>query len=182
MTKRGMHSASLKKSELECSRLELEARESSERAALAEAERDTTCHEVAMAKLATEGAVNIQAQIESELARVQRALALAEEARRRAELECGAAQEVSATVGEACKKAEEENNHLAYEKLALVIELGDLKDDFTAFREKAAADKEKLTQAAIRSLIMATVVALSRTTYVVASLKSRMGCPILRFR
>ena len=36
-----------------------------------------------MAKLATEGAINTRAQIESELARVQRALALVEEARRR---------------------------------------------------------------------------------------------------
>ena len=30
------------------------------------------------------------------------------------------------------------------EKLALVIELGALKDDFTAFREKAAADREAI--------------------------------------
>ena len=95
-----------------------------------------------MAKLATEGAVNTRAQIESELARVQCALALAEEARQRAELKRGAAQEASATTGEACKKVEEENSHLAYEKLALVIELGPLKDDFAAFREKAAADRE----------------------------------------
>ena len=59
------------------------------------------CYKAAMAKLATEGAVNTRAQIESELARVQRALALTEEARRRAELECGAAQEASAAAGEA---------------------------------------------------------------------------------
>ena len=45
-----------------------------------------------MAKLATEGVVSTRAQIESELARVQRALVLAEEARQRAELERGAAQ------------------------------------------------------------------------------------------
>ena len=49
------------------------------------------CHEAAMAKLATEGAVNTGAQMESELAWVQLALALAEEARQRAELERGAA-------------------------------------------------------------------------------------------
>ena len=49
-----------------------------------------------MAKLATEGAVNTLAQIESELARVQSALVLAEEARRRAEFEHGAAQEALA--------------------------------------------------------------------------------------
>ena len=70
MAEREMHSASLKKAELACRRLELEARESDERATRAEAERDTAHHEAAMAKLATEGAVNTQAQIESKLARV----------------------------------------------------------------------------------------------------------------
>ena len=49
-----------------------------------------------------------------------------------------------ATAGEACKKAEEENGHLADEKLALVIELGASKDAFSAFREKAAADREAI--------------------------------------
>ena len=137
MAEREMHSASLKKSELEYRRLELEARESVERAARAEAERDTARHEVAMAKLATEGAVNTWAQIESELTRVQRALVLTEEARWRAEFEHGAAQE-------ALKKAEEENDHLADEKVALIIELGALKDDFAAFRDKAVADKEAI--------------------------------------
>ena len=101
-----MQSASLKKVELACRRLELEARESAERAARAEAERDAACHEEAMAKLATEGAVNTRAQIELELSRVQRALALAEEARQRAESEHGAAREALAVAGEACKKAE----------------------------------------------------------------------------
>ena len=52
-----------------------------------------------------------------------------------------------ATAGEACKKAEEENGHLADEKLALVIELGALKDDFVAFRDKAAADREAMEAA-----------------------------------
>ena len=69
---------------------------------------------------------------------------LTEEARRRAEFEHGVAQEALATTGEACKKAEEENDHLADEKLALVIELGALKDDFVAFRDKAAADREAM--------------------------------------
>ena len=97
-----------------------------------------------MAKLETEETVSTRAQIESELARVQRALVLAEEAHRRAELERGDAQEASAAAGKACKKAEEENDHSADEKLALVIELGALKDDFAAFREKAAADREAM--------------------------------------
>ena len=132
MVEREMQSASLKKAELACRRLELEAREFDEKAAQAESERDAACHEAAMAKLAIEGAVNTRVQIELELTRVQRALALAEEARWRAEFEHGAAQEALATVGEACKKAEEENSHLADEKFALVLKLGALKDDFAA--------------------------------------------------
>ena len=70
MVEQEMHSASLKKSELACRRLELEAREYVERATQAEAERDTTRHEAAMAKLETEGAINTRAQMESELALV----------------------------------------------------------------------------------------------------------------
>ena len=80
MVKREMQGSSLKKAELVCHRLELEVKESTKRAAQAEAERDAACHKAAMAKLATEGVVNTRAQIESELARVQRALALAENA------------------------------------------------------------------------------------------------------
>ena len=85
MVEREMHSASLKKAELACRRLELEARESVERVARAEVERDIAHHEAVMSKLATEGAVNTRAQIESELAQVQSALVLAEEARQRTE-------------------------------------------------------------------------------------------------
>ena len=76
--------------------------------------------------------------------RVQLALALTEEAHWRAELELGAAQEASVAAGEACKKAEEENGHLADENFSLVIELGALKDDFAAFWEKATADREAM--------------------------------------
>ena len=61
MAEREMQSASLKKAELACRRLELEVKEYAERAARAEAERDAACHEAAMAKLATEGAVNTRA-------------------------------------------------------------------------------------------------------------------------
>ena len=142
MAEQEMQSASLKKAELACRRLELEARESAERAIRAEAERDAVCHEVAMAKLETKGAVNTREQIESELARVQRALALVEEARQRAEFEHGAAREALVVAGEACKKAEEENGCLADERLALVMELETVKDEFASFREKADADRE----------------------------------------
>ena len=70
--------------------------------------------------------------MESELSRVQRALAVAENARLKAEFERGVAQEALAVAGEACRKAEDENSRLADERLALVIELGTIKDDFTA--------------------------------------------------
>ena len=144
MVEREMQIASLKQAKLTCRRLELEARESAERVARAEAERDTASHEAAMAKPTTEGALNTRAQIESELARVENALALAEEAHRKAEFDYGAAQEALATTGEVFKKEKEENSHLAEEKLALVIELGAVKDDFAAFLEKATVDKEMM--------------------------------------
>ena len=144
MAEREMQSTSLKKAKLTCRRLELEAKESAESAGRAEAEKDATCHEAMMAKLATEGAINARAQIESELIWVQRALELAEDALQRAESEHGAAREALVVAGEACKKAEEENGRLADERLALVIELGTVKDEFAAFREKAVADKETM--------------------------------------
>ena len=47
-------------------------------------------------------------------------------------------------MGEACRKAEEENGRLADERLALVMELGTIKDDFATLREKAVADRETM--------------------------------------
>ena len=58
MAEREMQSASLKEVELACRRLELEAKEFAKRAARTEAERDAARHEVAMAMLEIEGAVN----------------------------------------------------------------------------------------------------------------------------
>ena len=127
-----------------CRWLELEGKESAENAARAEAERDAVRHEAEMAKLQIEGVVNTRAQVESELARVQHALAIAENALLKAESERGVAQEALAVAGEACRKAEEENSRLADERLALVMELGTIKDDFATFREKVVADKETM--------------------------------------
>ena len=45
--------------------------------------------------------------------------------------------------GEACRK-EEEDIRLTDERLALVMELGTIKDDFVAFREKVVADRETM--------------------------------------
>ena len=82
--------------------------------------------------------------MESELARVQRALVVTESARLKAEFELGVAQQALAIVGEACKKAEEENNNLTEEHLSLIIELGVNKDEFAAFWEKAVVEKEAM--------------------------------------
>ena len=139
-----MQSSSLKEAELACCCLELEAKESAERAARAEAERDTTRHEAAMAKLETEGAVNARAQMESELARVQCALAVAESARLRAEIERGVAQKALSIAREACTKAEEENNRLTDERLSLILELGTIKDDVAALQEKVVVNSEAM--------------------------------------
>ena len=134
MAEREMQSASLKGAELVCRRLELEAKESAERAARAEVERDTARHEAAMAKLEIEGVVNAQAQMESELAWVQRSLTIAKRACLKA----------LSLAGEACTKAEEENSRLTDERLSLILELETIKDDFAALREKVVADREAM--------------------------------------
>ena len=144
MAEREMQSASLKKAKLACRRLELEVKESAKRAAQAEAERDAACHEAVMAKLAIEGAVNARAQIDSELARVQCALALEENACQRVESEHGVVREALALAREAYRKAKEENDRLTDERLALIMELGIMKDDFAAFREKVVANRETM--------------------------------------
>ena len=64
-----------------------------------------------------------------------------EDACQRVESEHGAAREALALAGEACRKAEEESGRLTDERLALIMELETIKDEFAAFREKAAADR-----------------------------------------
>ena len=70
--------------------------------------------------------------MESELAQVQRALAVVENA------------SLNIKDDFACRKAEEENSRLADERLALVMELGTIKDDFAFFREKVVVDRETM--------------------------------------
>ena len=139
-----MQSDSLKEAELACRGLELKAKESAKRAARAEAERDAARHEAMMAKLEIEGVVNTRAHIESELARVQRALAVAKSARLKAESEREVAKKALSLAGEAYTKAEEENNRLTNERISLILELGTIKDDFSALREKVIADREAM--------------------------------------
>ena len=49
-----------------------------------------------------------------------------------------------ALAGEACRKAEEESGPLTDERLAFIMELGTIKDEFVTFRDNAAADRETM--------------------------------------
>ena len=62
-------------------RWEQEAKESIEKVAQAEAERDDARYEASMAYMDDDAAGSARAKVESELARVQNALAVSEEAR-----------------------------------------------------------------------------------------------------
>ena len=86
-----------------------------------------------MAWLETDAAGSAQAQMESELARVQRALTASEGVRMKAESELDSIQQALAAAREACRKAEEETCRLTDERLSLIMELGAGKEEFTAF-------------------------------------------------
>ena len=74
-------SASLAEAKSRSRHWEKEAKEGVEKVARAEAERDATRHEASMARMDADAAGSARAKVESELARVQNALALSEEAR-----------------------------------------------------------------------------------------------------
>ena len=82
--------------------------------------------------------------MESELTQVQRALAVAESTRLKAESKREAAHKALCLAGEACTKAKEENSRLTDERLSLILELGTIKDDFAALREKVVANRETM--------------------------------------
>ena len=67
-----------------------------------------------------------------------------ESARLKAESEREVSHKALSLAGEACMKAEEENSPLTDERLSLILELGTIKDDFAALREKVVADKEAM--------------------------------------
>ena len=102
-------------------RWELEAKEAVERAVRAEAERDAARHEALMARLDTETAGSAQAEVESELARVQHALAILKDARQKGESKLTEVQHALATSEEARRKAEDEANRLADERVSLLL-------------------------------------------------------------
>ena len=103
-----MLSASLAEAESSSRRWENEAKESIENMARAKADRDAAHHDASMARMDADVAGNTRAKVEFELARVQNALAVAEEAR---------------------WKAEKEASRLADELVSLLLELGTCKDE-----------------------------------------------------
>ena len=122
-------------------RWELEAKEVADKAARTKVEKDVVRHETVMAWLEAEAAVSAQAQVELELTRVQNILIASEDGRLKAESELDFVRQVLAAIKEACRKAEEENGHLADEQLSLLMELGAIKEDFVTFLEKSLAEK-----------------------------------------
>ena len=124
--------------------LKLEAKEASERATCAKAERDVARHEVAMVRLEINAAGNARVQMESGLSWVQRALATSEDARRKVEYELDVAQQALAACGEACRAAEEKASHLKDERVSFLIELGAIKDELSACRAKTNKEKKAL--------------------------------------
>ena len=84
--------ASLKEARLASRHWELEAKEAVEMAIRVKAERDTTRHEAAMARLEIEAMSGARARVEAELSRIRRASAAAEDARMKAESERDAVQ------------------------------------------------------------------------------------------
>ena len=82
--------------------------------------------------------------MESELARVQRALAASEDTRQKVDSELDGAQQALATFGEAWRKAEEEVSLLTDERVSLLVELKASKDELSAFRAKASKEKKAL--------------------------------------
>ena len=121
-----MLSASLAEVESRSRRWEKEAKEGVKKVAGAETERDAARHEASMARIDSNAAGSARAKVESELARVQNALAISEEAR---------------------QKAEDEASCLAVERVSLLIELMTSKDEVSTLQAQAFKEKKALDEA-----------------------------------
>ena len=119
-------SASLDEAESSSRCWENEAKESIENMARAGAERDVARHDASMARMDSDAARSARAKVESELSRVQNALAIAEEAK---------------------QKKEDEASRLAKEQISLLLELETCKDEVSAIRVEALKEKEALREA-----------------------------------
>ena len=94
--------------------------------ARAKAERDATRHDASMTRMDSNAAGSARKKVEFELASVQNALAIAEEARR---------------------KAEDEASHLADERVSLLLELGTCKDEVSTIRVEVLKEKKSMEKA-----------------------------------
>ena len=84
---------------------------------------------------------------------------------------------------EACRGAEKESDRLTNERLSLLMELGAIKDDFAAFREKSSAERSALEAEFEASIDVIFNYGYGCCTYahdiyMGASLKSLLGCRI----
>ena len=91
-----------------------------------EVERNATLYEASMVGMNVSTPGSARMQVESELARVQNALMVAEEARR---------------------KAEDNASRLSVERVSLLLELGTCKDEVSAIRAEAFKEKKALEEA-----------------------------------
>ena len=99
-----------------------------------------------MKRLETDAAGNARAQMEFELARVQRALIASKGVRQKAESELDSVQQALVVAGEACRTAEEENFRLTDERLSLIMELGASKEELSAFQAKMTKEREAMEE------------------------------------
>ena len=99
-----------------------------------------------MARLETDAAVSARAQMESELARVQRALTTSEGVRLKVEFELDSIRQALATTGEACRKADEENCRLTYERLSLIMELSVSKEELSTSQAKVTKQMKAMEE------------------------------------
>ena len=140
-------SASLMEMEASSRCWESEANEAIEREVRAEAERDATHHEASMARLDAKATGSARVQVESELARVQHALAASEEARQKGESKLIGVQHALAASEEARRKAEDEASRLADERVSLLLKLGASKDELSTFWAEASKEKKAMEEA-----------------------------------
>ena len=106
--------------------MEKEAKEGVEKVARVEAWRDVVRHKASMACMDTDTTGSARAKVESELARVQNALAVLEEAR---------------------WKAEDKASRLVVERVSLLLELGTSKDEVPTLQAHALKEKKALDEA-----------------------------------
>ena len=119
-------SASLVEAESSSRRWENEAKESVEKMARADVKSYIARNDASMARMDADAAGNARAKVESKLDRVQNALAVVEEARR---------------------KAKYEASRLADEQVSLLLELETCKDEVSAIQAEALKEKKALEEA-----------------------------------